>query len=517
MKKNLTILAVNILVFGFISLITKEGFAKCEAAYEKFHRAVIERDRIAARRDVVKKRYDQATDKLSDATKTLQEIARSLGAEGEVSMKSIMLQRSPSNPAFFEDKRYKKAKSEWEAAKHDHDKATSDLKIVEVTYEEANNECEAAEKEFLKLRAEHRAEENIEVQPLKIPDLRWIINDEKTVSAKETEKGTEVEVTAKCKEEDTIKIEIISDPPGMLKLKDAKLTSPEGVIYTPKQKYEKTLVRLGKPVYTSPRQASFSSGAAMGALVGGAFVGGSGGSRGGGESCAKPCGESGGGYSSPDYVGAGTGLLSVAMSQAGRADRTQAAVGRARRPIEKSIRLSVVEFKCPPSKDRVKPWSLNVDMTKKDDAAIPYTFTLYLGSLVSKESDAGEVKAEKDKETAARNKELADLFRKQAAKDRKQAAEIRKTAEAEKEKAAHYRAMEEKKRDFVKKVASYDNNDPDKVKVIEDNIFEADKAGRLASGEEKRAQAHEKQAEELQAAAEKSEKRAQELEKNSKK
>jgi hypothetical protein len=202
------------------------------------------------------------------------------------------------------------------------------------------------------------------------------------------------------------------------------------------------------------------------------------------------------------------------MSQAGR---TQAAAGRVRQPIEKSIPLSVAEFKCQPPKNRIKPWLFEVDMQKEDGSVIPYTFDLYLGSLSAPggalfDATTPSEKIARDEETAARNKELAALFKKQAAKDRKQAVELRKKADKLEREAAFHRKKEKESRDLAKKIAHSDVNDPDKVEVVEDRIYEAEVDERAALRAEGLAQQYDKEARELEEAAEKSEKRVQELE-----
>jgi hypothetical protein len=200
------------------------------------------------------------------------------------------------------------------------------------------------------------------------------------VSTKKKEKAVGVKAGVRIKDGDTIKIEFMSDPPGMLTLKDAKLTSPEGIIYTPSQKYDKKVVLLGKPVY-APRRAAADSGAAAGALLGSAFMGQE-------KACPSACG--GGGatssYSGSDYAGLGAGLLSTAMSQSAQSGPVQPAGGRAYRPVEKNMPLSVAEFKCPPPKESKKPWILKADMQKEDGTVVPYTFKMDLGGPAGKKS-----------------------------------------------------------------------------------------------------------------------------------
>jgi hypothetical protein len=389
MKTILLILAVIVSVLGFILTAAVDGLAKCEQALLKMKIAQEEAETAKDELSKAENKLKEATSRLDASCSHLWALGRSLGATvGSVTREKITLGApAPKDKvlgkAFYEDKAYRGAKRRWEEDKVEYEDAKRKVDEANAKWQKEKDDYVAAREEYRRLRAEHvaeekEAEEEAERKIEEIEKIKWVADEEKTVSSKGKKNGEEVVVSAKCTGIDTIKIEILSDPPGSLKTKSAKLRSPEGIVYTPRQKYEKTLVHLGKPVYTSPRRASFDSGAQTGALIGSSFLGGfgrSGGGKSGSSACTATAPES---SSGTDYAAMGGSILSAMASQP---RRTQAPVGRMRRPVEKTIPLSVVEFKCQPPKDRVKPWCLSLEMEKADGSVMLYMLDLYLGGL----------------------------------------------------------------------------------------------------------------------------------------
>jgi len=204
----------------------------------------------------------------------------------------------------------------------------------------------------------------------------------------DTQKGVTVNARVIPRDEKVFKIELISQPPGAVKLESVRLISPEGVAYAPSQIYdvsEQAARNLGRlrPIPVPKSKKSKSSMTRIGSALLGAGLSTALSGASPSHSSAYSAGKYGAeaakhtssGLSTVGLVG---GLAPLAMSgtgshQAGREDIEWVEPKTA----GTGIFSSVAEFERPTPSPSQEPWQLKAEMKGRGDSSLTYTFNLY--------------------------------------------------------------------------------------------------------------------------------------------
>ena len=210
--------------------------------------------------------------------------------------------------------------------------------------------------------------------------------------AEDTEAGITVEAYVVQMPDGTVKTEFISQPPGRVRLIRTKLTSPEGVIYAPKDIYEiseqaaRNLGRL-RPTAVAKQSPKKSTKSKIGsALVGtaiGAALSGWGGSpqKAVSSSAYNEAGHTyqaaSGSSTALKTMGAvGGGLAASAIGQSGKSDSGETDQWLEPVTAGTGIFSSVAEFEIPERMDPSAPWTLGVLFDQMNGWVKTYCFTL---------------------------------------------------------------------------------------------------------------------------------------------
>lgn len=194
------------------------------------------------------------------------------------------------------------------------------------------------------------------------------------------------------RDELVFKVEFISEPPGTVKLKTARLISPEGVSHAPYQIYdvsEQAARKLGRlrPISVPKSKKSKSSMDKIGSTLLGvglstALSGLSSPSHSTAYSAGKYGAEAAKTSSGFPTVGLVSGLAPLAMSGTGSGSNRQAKGGDVEWVEPKTsgtgIFSSVAEFEYPTPGSSPEPWQLKAEMEGRGGVSITYTFNLYL-------------------------------------------------------------------------------------------------------------------------------------------
>lgn len=189
--------------------------------------------------------------------------------------------------------------------------------------------------------------------------------------------------------EDAVKVEFFTYPFGLVKVKDIRLVSPEGMIYGPKTLYdvsEQAARNLGRlrPILVSKTPKPKSAKAKIGSALLGTGIALFSGSSSSSTPSVYDAGSYAAGGSIPSKTSGlsalqvASGLAPLAVSQVGGSAQGGSTGGEWMKSetAGTGIFSNVAEFACPPFGGASKPWKLEAEMEHRDGAIYTYTFAL---------------------------------------------------------------------------------------------------------------------------------------------
>ncbi len=203
----------------------------------------------------------------------------------------------------------------------------------------------------------------------------------------DTQNNVSVDAYVSRVQEDVLKMEFISRPPGMARVKSVQLISPEGTVYGPKTLFEiseqaaKNLGRL-RPVFIPKQQASKSTKTKVGSALLSSSLMALSGLSGSSKSTYNTAGYHAAKKSSSGLSTLGAlGGLTPALVTGGSGSSSKGASGEGEWVYPPTagtgVFSSVAEFDASHIADTSNPWKLQTTMQYPDGKEAVYSFVLY--------------------------------------------------------------------------------------------------------------------------------------------